>query len=116
MRLVLNHEHAPGEGGLYVKTWEWMIFAVGAFWGLYETVRRGFDSIYRQQREMNRLLVRIAEQLGCEIENDPIQRDVWSLLQDGRKIEAIKLVRARQKCTLREAKAYVDDQESARKL
>lgn len=96
--------------------WEWLVFAVGAFWGPHETIRRGFDRMYRQQREMNRVLTRIAEQFGYENENDPIQTDVWTVLQDGRKIEAIKLVRARQKCTLQEAKAYVDDLEAAKKL
>src|SRR5579875_50116 len=102
-------EVAPSEGVCLVNTWVWLVIVVLAFWGLEETIRRGFESIARQQREMNRNLMRIAKQLGYEVENDPLQNEVLELVQLGRKIEAIKLVRSRLKLPLKEAKTYVDE-------
>lgn len=96
-----------------MNSWIWFMVVVLAFWGLQETIRRGFDSVARQQREMNRNLIRIAQQLGDEVENDPLHDEVWELIQAGRKIEAIKLVRSRLKLPLKEAKIYVDEIESA---
>lgn len=104
------------KGVVLVNIWSWLIIIALAYWGLVETISRGFDSVTRQQREMNRNLIRIAKQLGYEFEEDPLQNDVLQLLQDGHKIKAIKLVRTHHKLSLKEAKSYVDEIESARKL
>lgn len=98
-----------------MKNWEWIILLVLVAWGLTDTIRRGFASIVREQKEMNRNLNRIAQQLGYEIQDDPLKREIWSLIQAGDKIEAIKLVRIRRGITLKEAKIYVDDVEAQTK-
>ena len=45
---------------------------------------------------------------GSEAPSDDVERDVWDLLVAGRKIEAIRKVRERDGCGLREAKEKVE--------
>ena len=75
---------------------------------LIETIRRGIERVARQQREMNRMMIRLAKQMGYPVEDDDLLGEVRVLIQQGDKIKAIKLVRHRKGDGLKEAKEYVD--------
>lgn len=99
------------------NNWYWVIIiAIFIIGGLSETIRRGFERVARRQREINKNLILIAKQLGCDFDNEPLRNDILQLLQEGQKIKAIKLVRTHLDFSLKEAKTYVDELDAARKL
>jgi len=55
------------------------------FYILIETIRRGFERVVSQQKEMNRMMIRIAQQMGYQVEDDALLDEVgadslWSHL------------------------------------
>ena len=91
-----------------------IILVVGMFL-LTDTIRRGVERVVRQQKEMNRMISRIAQQMGYSVEDDDLLDEVRVLIQQGEKIKAIKLVRSRKAEGLKEAKEYVDEIENSMK-
>ena len=91
-----------------------ILVVVGMFL-LTDTIRRGFERVVRQQKEMNRMMSRIAQQMGYSVEDDDLLDEVRVLIQQGEKIKAIKLVRSRKAEGLKEAKEYVDEIENSMK-
>ena len=82
---------------------------------LTDTIRRGFERIARQQKETNRIMIHLAQQMGYSVEDDGLKDAVRELIQHGDKIKAIKLVRSRKGEGLKEAKEYVDEIENSMK-
>jgi len=91
-----------------------LLVVVGMFL-LTDTIRRGFERLARQQKEMNQMMSRIAQQMGYQVEDDALLAEVRVLIQQGKKIKAIKLVRSRKGDGLKEAKEYVDEIENSMK-
>ena len=91
-----------------------LLVVVGMFL-LTDTIRRGFERLARQQKEMNQMMSRIAQQMGYQLEDDALLDEVRVLIQQGKKIKAIQLVRSRKGKGLKEAKEYVDDVENSTK-
>ena len=60
-------------------------------------------------------MIRIAQQMGYQVEDDALLDEVRVLIQQGKKIKAIKLVRSRKGDGLKEAKEYVDEIENSMK-
>ena len=53
--------------------------------------------------------------MGYQVEDDALLAEVRVLIQQGKKIKAIKLVRSRKAEGLKEAKEYVDEIENSMK-
>ena len=91
-----------------------ILLVVGMFL-LTDTIRRGVERVVRQQKKMNQMMSRIAQQMGYQVEDDALLDEVRVLIQQGKKIKAIQLVRSRKGEGLKEAKEYVDDVENSTK-
>ena len=56
-----------------------ILLVVGMFL-LTDTIRRGFERLTRQQKEMNQMMSRIAQQMGYQVEDDALLDEVRVLI------------------------------------
>lgn len=88
---------------------EYMIIKIFLFIGvplIITSINNNINSLKSDLERMNSTLYKIAEQIG--IPKPPIDDELKVLIEEGKKIEAIKKVRMDLGLSLKDAKEYVD--------
>lgn len=86
-----------------------VIIAVVFLFSVLAAIVSVSNKVSSQLKAINCKLDRIARQIGCVEDQDTYIDEIKKLIEQGKKIEAIKFVHAKQGLPLKQAKDYVDN-------